>query len=338
MTAELRVDAFLLAGQFPGTSHAEALGNALSYAEAAEADGFDGVWVAEHHFISYGTCPSALAFAAYLFGRTSRVRVGTAACVLSDRHPVALAEEAALLAELSGGRLDLGVAWGGPWIDLHVFGTGLPRYAEGFAESLDLLLAWLSGAETVAGRGDFFRFPPVTVVPRPTRPVPVFVAATGAQTSKLTSERGLPMLLGMHATPGEKRQLLDGYRHAEHGSAHVAYVADTLEEARATLRRSMPGWLATTAQYRRIDGSTGPARDPGAYVEHLLDIHPVGPPDLCVQRLVEAVTVTGVRRLLLMVEGAGDRDLTCANIARLGAQVIPELMARTAFDNGHRFQ
>ena len=110
----LRVDVFLLAGQFPGTSHAQALHEAMSYALAAERAGFDGVWIAEHHFISYGTCPSALAFTAHLLGRTTRIRVGTAACILSNRHPVALAEEAVLLDELSGGRLDLGVARGGP--------------------------------------------------------------------------------------------------------------------------------------------------------------------------------------------------------------------------------
>jgi hypothetical protein len=75
----------------------------------------------------------------------------------------------------------------------------------------------------------------------------------------------------------------------------------------------------------RIDGDTGPARDPHAYLQHLLDIHPVGPPQLCVRRLADAVAVTGARRLLLMVEGAGDPARTLANIARLGTDVLPQL-------------
>jgi alkanesulfonate monooxygenase SsuD/methylene tetrahydromethanopterin reductase-like flavin-dependent oxidoreductase (luciferase family) len=326
----LRVDAFLLAGQFPGTSHTEALRHAMSYALAAERAGFDGVWIAEHHFISYGVCPSALAFAGHLLGRTERLRVGTATCILSNRHPVALAEEAVLLDELSGGRLDLGVARGGPWIDLHVFGTGLARYTDGFPESLDLLLAWLSGTERVGADGPLFRFPPVLVVPRPRRPTPVWVAATSPPTAALAAARGLPLLLGMHATVEEKRRLLDHYQdhgppNLHHASTHVAYVADTVGQAQDTLRTAMPGWLSTTGQYQRIDGGTGPARDPGAYLEHLLNIHPVGPPELCVQRLAQAVATTGTRRLLLMVEGAGEPARTAANIARLGAQVIPQL-------------
>jgi alkanesulfonate monooxygenase SsuD/methylene tetrahydromethanopterin reductase-like flavin-dependent oxidoreductase (luciferase family) len=333
--APVRVDAFLLAGRFPGTSHTQALHDAVRYALAAEEAGFDGVWIAEHHFISYGTCPSALAFAAHLLGRTTRIRVGTAACILSNRHPVALAEEAILLDELSGGRLDLGVARGGPWIDLDVFGTGMSRYTHGFPEALDLLLRWLSGSEKVGAHGEFFRFPPVSVVPQPRRPIPVWVAATSEPTVELAAARGLPLLLGMHATTDEKRCLLDHYdKHptatfpdgaTPHASAHVAYVADSLPQAQDALREAMPGWLSTTAQYVRIDASTAPARDPHAYLEHLLGIHPVGPPQLCVRRLADTMAATGARRLLLMVEGAGDPDRTLANIARLGSEVLPHL-------------
>jgi hypothetical protein len=92
----------------------------------------------------------------------------------------------------------------------------------------------------------------------------------------------------------------------------------------------MPGWLATTGQYRRIDGGTGPRRDPHDYLRHLLGIHPVGSPHLCVRRLADTVAVTGVRRLLLMVEGAGDPVRTLTNIDRLGAEVLPCLRATHA--------
>ncbi|MEV1145069.1 LLM class flavin-dependent oxidoreductase, partial [Micromonospora sp. NPDC049799] len=185
----VRAHLFLLAGRHPGATHADALADAHAYGLAAEEHGYAGVWMAEHHFISYGVCPSAVTFAGHLLGATRRISVGTAACVLSNRHPVALAEEAVLLDELSGGRFTLGVGRGGPWVDLEVFGTGLPRFTDGFGESLDLLTRWLSGAPTVAGTPRF-PFRPVSVVPRPRRPVPLWVAATSPSTVDLAAARG----------------------------------------------------------------------------------------------------------------------------------------------------
>ncbi|MFI6761150.1 LLM class flavin-dependent oxidoreductase [Micromonospora sp. NPDC050417] len=323
---------FLLAGQYPGTTHAQTLEAARHYALAAETANYAGVWIAEHHFISYGICPSALTFAAHLLGATNRITVGTAACVLSNRHPVALAEEAVLLDELGGGRFALGVGRGGPWVDLEVFGTGLDRYANGFAESVDLLVAWLSGAEEVAGT-DRFPFRPVRVVPRPRRPVPTWIAATSAHTVDLAARHGLPLLLGLHADNTEKVELLGHYARVaeehghdpstvEHASAHLAYVADTDDDARAAVRTHLPALLGGVDEYVRIDGTPTGGRDHRRYVERLLQIHPVGAAAYCRERLAEAAATTGVRHLLLMVEAGGGRSATLDNIDRLAAQVI----------------
>lgn len=331
--ADVRAHLFLLAGQFPGSDHGDALAAAHSYGLAAERAGLAGVWIAEHHFISYGVCPSAVAFAGHLLGATSRITVGTAACILSNRHPVALAEEAVLLDELSGGRFALGVGRGGPWVDLEVFGTGLDRYATGFGESVDLLLDWLSGAERVERSVGPFRFRPVAVVPRPRRRVPVWIAATSPTTVELAARRGLPLLLGLHASDADKADLLAGYAataaaHGHdpatvaHASAHLAYVAETDEQARSVLRSTLPGLLAGTADYVRVDGSPPAHPDRARYTEQLLDNHPVGGPELCRQRLATSVARTGVRHLLLLVEGAGDRDRTLANIRRLASEVL----------------
>lgn len=332
----LRVDLFLLAGQFPDSDPAQTLCDTMAYAQAAEAAGFNGVWLAEHHFISYGVCPSALALAAFLLGRTTRLRVGTAAAILSNRHPVALAEEASLLDAVSGSRFDLGVARGGPWVDLEVFGTGLPRYTTGFPESLDLLLAALSGRKRISGQSEHFRFREVTVIPAPTRPLPVWVAATSPATVDLAASRGLPLLLGMHDDDTAKAMLLARYADTAaaaghdptgqaHASAHLVHIADTVGHAEGALRAALPGWLARTREYVRIDGSPPHHRDLDAYLEHLLAIHPVGPPDRCVERLAGTLATTGARRLLLMVEGSGCPHQTLATIARLGTDVLPAL-------------
>lgn len=258
--------------------------------------------------------------------------MGTAVAILSNRHPVALAEDTALLDHLSGGRFSLGVGRGGPWVDLEVFGTGLARYERGFAEALDLLLRWLASGRVAAG-GEFFAFREVAVMPRPaTRPrPPVTVAATSLATAALAAARGLPLLLGMHMDDQEKAAMLARYaevaaRHghdpsqARHLAAVVAYVADSRREALAHLRAAMPAWLERgVGDYVCIAPAVRPRRDLAAYAEHLLSIHPIG----TAERLAATAERTGIDRFLLMVEGAGDRRRTLANSDRVGAEVVP---------------
>ncbi|WP_412539928.1 LLM class flavin-dependent oxidoreductase [Longispora sp. K20-0274] len=317
MTPRPAVDIFLLAGQFPGQSAREALDNCVRYALAAERAGFGGVWLAEHHFIRYGRCASAPTLAGYLLGRTSTLAVGTAAAILSNRHPVALAEETLLLDAVSGGRFRLGVARGGPWVDLEVFGTGLPRYERGFPAALDVLLAALGGSVTAAG--EFFDFRPVDLglsARGSEQAGPVWVAATSPGTVALAAARGLPLLLGVHDDDVSKAALLERYRaaggpaDAPHASAHLVGDPDAL-------RKSMPGWLATTADYVRLVPGAG--RDPAAYLEHLLAISPVGTVAEFVARLRASAAATGVRRQLLLVEGVGEPSAVLATIESLGS-------------------
>lgn len=328
----MRFGAFLLAAQFPGQDHTTVLDSTVAAAIAAEEAGFDDVWVAEHHFMSYGVCSSAITLAGYLLGATRRVAVGTAVSVLSTQHPVALAEQAALLDQVSGGRFRLGVGRGGPWIDLEVFGTSLDRYQHGFPESLDLLLAALTG-NRVAASGPNFRFPEVDVVPRPrTQPHPAIVlAATTAATVELAAQRGLPLLLGMHASDAEKAALVGHYdllatRQGEHIAAALAYVADGQQEAMNTMRTCLPRWLGPgLAGYRRADGAPPQPRDPHEYAELLCRLHPVGTPEHCIDTLATTAHRTGINHVILLVEGAGDRTRTLENITRLGAEVLPKL-------------
>ena len=327
---DVRLGIFLLATRYPRQGDAAALSRTVEAAVAAERAGFDDVWVAEHHFMSYGVVPSATLFAGHLLAVTSRVHVGTAVSVLSTQHPVALAEQAAMLSLLSGGRFRLGVGRGGPWQDLEVFGTGLPRYEHGFAESLDLLLTSLR-ADRVFAEGEHFRFREVPVVPRALVPPPVAVACTSPSTETLAAERGLPMLLGMHVDADEKAAAVarHGRPDLPHISTHVAQVADTREQAVKTLLDEMPRWLGPGLDgYVAVDGRPRPSPDPVGYTRRMCDIHPVGSPDDCVETLLTTVERTGIRHLILLVEAAGSREATLENIARLGTEVLPHL--RTA--------
>lgn len=319
----MRFGALLLAPQFPGQGHATVLDGTVAAAVAAEHAGFDDVWVAEHHFMSYGVCPSALTMAGYLLGATSRIAVGTAVSVLSTHHPVALAEQVALLDQLSHGRLRLGVGRGGPWVELDVLGTGLARWEHGYPATLDRLLAALRDRHV---EGD------LELVPAPRTPVPVVTAVTSDYGLRTAAARSLPMLLGMHADDGEKAACAARYSRLVprpdpgHVSAHLAYVADSRDEAVAAVRAALPRWLGPgLAGYRRADGRPHVARDPYEYTELLCRLHPVGDPDHCAEALLTTAGRTGIGHFILMVQASGDPARDRETIGRLGAEVLPRL-------------
>lgn len=343
----MHVGSFVLAAQFPGQGHGEALHRAVRTGVAAEEAGLDSVWLAEHHFIPYGTCPSAVTLAALLLGRTSRIRVGTAVSVLPTQHPVALGEQAALLHHAAQGRFVLGVGRGGPWVDLEVFGTGLAAYETDFPEALDLLLRWLREPR-VRAAGERYAFREVAVVPRPAEAlhggtdVPVLVACTSPATVRLAAGHGLPMLLGMHCGDEEKAEMVRLWRRtareagmspeeidaAGHVSAGVAQVDDTPEGAAEVLRTALPGaFRSGVGAMETVDGRRRPMRDPEAYTELLCALHPVGPPRLCADRLAATAERTGITRFALLVEGSGDLCATERNVKRIGSEVLP-LLAR----------
>jgi alkanesulfonate monooxygenase SsuD/methylene tetrahydromethanopterin reductase-like flavin-dependent oxidoreductase (luciferase family) len=320
----MRIGVFLLAAGFPGVSPEQTLRTALEYGSAAEDAGFDDVFVAEHHFMPYGTCPSALTFAALLAGRTRRIGIGTAVTVLSTAHPVAVAEQAAMLDVLTGGRFTLGVGRGGPWVDLEVFGTGMEGLSHrAFAEGLDVLCAWRS-QDSVSYDGEFHRFREVPVVPRG-RPR-MLVACTSPETAAMAAARRLPMLLGMHCDDAEKAAMVRAHGvRAPHASVMVAHVAESRAAGISLLRQTMPAWLRPGMDaHVRFDGTRQPMRDPDAYAEHLTAIHPIGPASYCADRILQARQATGIDHFLLFVEGSGPEH-TLENIKTLGSSVLPLL-------------
>ncbi|MCB5177844.1 LLM class flavin-dependent oxidoreductase [Streptomyces antimicrobicus] len=342
----MRVGAFVLAAQFPGQGAGEALHRAVRTAEVAEESGLDSVWLAEHHFVPYGVCPSAVTLAALLLGRTRRLRVGTAVSVLPNTHPVALGEQAALLHLTSGGRFTLGVGRGGPWVDLEVFGGGLDAYENSFPEALDLIRRWL-GEPRVGAAGEHFAFREVAVVPRPSEALDadatapeVIVACTTPTSVRLAAERGLPMLLGMHCGDEDKAAMVALWREtaraaghppsvvagAGHVSAGVCQLADRTADARETLLKALPGWLKQGLDaHVTVDGRHRAMRDPVAYTELLCSLHPVGTPRLAADRLAATAERTGITRFALLTEGSGDLAATEDNVRRLGAEVLPRL-------------
>ena len=77
-----------------------------------ENNGFDDVWLSEHHFIEDGYLPSILPAAAAIAARTNRIRIASAVLLMPFHNPIRLAEDIATVDVISGGRFELGVGIG----------------------------------------------------------------------------------------------------------------------------------------------------------------------------------------------------------------------------------
>jgi len=133
-------DSFDLGASTPG----QVIADRLDFAVAAEAAGVRHYHVTEHHGTPLSVCPSPNLFLAALSQRTSTLRIGALVHVLPAYDPLRLAEEIAILDQLSGGRLDVGVGSGVSPYELAYFGVDAGEARPRFAETLEAVTTALA--------------------------------------------------------------------------------------------------------------------------------------------------------------------------------------------------
>ena len=183
----------------------------LEQAERADALGYRGFWIAEIHCqpnFSLLSAPYVVLGAASQ--RTRRLRLGVAVNTLPVHHPVQLAEQAATLDLLSGGRMDFAAGGGHPHTRVYeCFGVDQQRTHEILAESLKIIqAAWTE--KVLAFEGEFFRIPEVVVNPKPLQKPhpPVYIAASSAEGVEVAARMGVNLFLPIHTRTREQVMLL----------------------------------------------------------------------------------------------------------------------------------
>ncbi len=162
----------------------------LAMAQSAEQAGIDSVWVGDSLTAKPRLEP--LTTLAAIAMRTQRVRLGTAVMLAALRHPVQLAQMAATVDTISGGRLILGAGVGGAfnpaqqqeWLNV---GVKPSQRASRFEEVLEITNG-LTGGEEVTFEGRHFNYDGVSVQPRAVQP------------------NGVPFLVACHWRAGRERQ------------------------------------------------------------------------------------------------------------------------------------
>lgn len=132
----------------------------------AEGLGLGSAWLTEHHFVQDGYTPSPFVLAAAIGERTSALRIGTNLIVAPLHNPVRLAEDAATVSLLTGGRFDLGLGQGYWAPEFAAFGRSVRNRPSLLEESVAVIRqAWSGREEPFEGKR--FQLPAVRVTPQP---------------------------------------------------------------------------------------------------------------------------------------------------------------------------
>src|ERR1043166_6028858 len=205
---------FLLMQSPSARTSQEIYSRGVEVAQAAEALGFRNVWLAEHHFSTYGYLPRPAQLATYLAAKTTRLRVGTAVIVVPLHHPLIVAEEIATLDLLAAGRVDIGLGRGYQHYEFERLGLELDSARGRGEESIDVILKAFRG-EPFSYDGKFFKIPEPCVSPQPVqRPhPPIWVTAQSPESVEAAVRRGFNVLTGGFGVPIERmaefRRLFD---------------------------------------------------------------------------------------------------------------------------------
>jgi alkanesulfonate monooxygenase SsuD/methylene tetrahydromethanopterin reductase-like flavin-dependent oxidoreductase (luciferase family) len=285
---------------------------ALQRIEIMDRTGFDAVWLAEHHFSSFSVCPSVHMVGVLAAARTERLRIGTGVSLAPFYHPLRLAEEVALLDQLSGGRVNWGAGRGFARVEFENFGVPPEESTSRFHEAVEIVLrAWTE--ERLTFSGAHFRFDGVEVLPKPMQlpHPPVWMAATSESAIEWAAGRGFSILMDPHAAHrdiGRKRRFyaerLAASGHSIEGRdlpvARLLALGDTSAQAAEVARRGAQ-WIVDSyfgAQHNPV-GIKDPAAPGSDPVQRYLDeviLH--GTPDAVLDEILRLHEEIGLDYLL----------------------------------------
>ena len=215
--------------------------------------GSSPIWGVEHHFTDYTMCPDVLQFLTYMAGRTTDMQLGSMVCVLPWHDPMRVAEQVAMLDNLSDGRFILGVGRGLAKVEYDGFRVDMNESRTRFIESAECLLAGLESGFCEFD-GEYVKQPRREIRPNPFRSFKdrAYAAAISPESSRIMAQLGVGMLVIPQKPWDEVERDLTNYRarlgREPCGRAESAGSGGSPAGLSATRTPTMPGtWRAATS-------------------------------------------------------------------------------------------
>jgi alkanesulfonate monooxygenase SsuD/methylene tetrahydromethanopterin reductase-like flavin-dependent oxidoreductase (luciferase family) len=309
-----------------------------------EHQGFDGVFLSEHHFGS-GLSPSPHVLLAALSQRTSRMRLGVMSSALPLHDVRRLVEECGMLDYLSHGRLEIGIGPGAGTVEATMAGLDAQEVRPRYASGTDVLDQYLSGV-LITHQDAFNNLVDVPIAPqmRQAHP-PVWVTATSERSFRWAAAHGYKVCTSWLPTAEVAKLSTAYYLTASEaevpcgpddlGVRRRVFVAPGDAEARDIVARAddaMRGDREKLLVNRRAAGSAGDSAPVSAAARRFNEPDDIiiGTPQTVAEQLTEQVKTTGIGNVLFFTDFKrfDHEDLVrCHEL--IGAHVIPALQSVT---------
>jgi alkanesulfonate monooxygenase SsuD/methylene tetrahydromethanopterin reductase-like flavin-dependent oxidoreductase (luciferase family) len=306
----------------------------LDFNVEAEALGFTSSFLVEHHFTGWNQVSATLMLLMALAMRTKTLRLGSAVMVLPWHNPVLLAEQAATLDLVSGGRFDFGIGKGYRHSEFKGFQIAAEEAEARFDEAVEVIKRAFTERARFSHHGRFWHFEDIVVEPPPAQqPHPPFWVAAGSEGSiRRAAARGFNLILDQYASAAQIAERIGLYKteRLAHGFgftpmqvvvARQLYVANDETDKQAALARQAAYTKRTVDVSRRPDGKGG--SQSGSHVLAYADKAGgteanalFGTPDEICAKL-EALRDVGVDYVLLTISGGREQ------LRRFAREIMP---------------
>jgi len=333
---------FLLMQSPSAQSSEEMYARAIEHAQCAESLGFRNIWLAEHHFSTYGYVGRPVQVATFIAAKTTRIRVGTAVIVVPLHHPLLVAEDIATLDVLAQGRVDIGLGRGYQYYEFERLGLELDSARMRWDESIDIILRALEG-KPFTYSGKLYEIPETSVFPHPVQKPhpPIWITAQSPGSVEATVKRGFNLLTGGFGVPvermGEFRRLFDRLVEElkpacvpEVGVQRAVYVTDNDADARDAAehaRWNMRVTLSLRNHYERVDAGHAVAvpmptePDTDDLLERFIV---VGKPDTVIRQIQRIKDLVGINHFNCSFWfGDLDQKRVLKSMERFAREVMP---------------
>lgn len=249
---------------------ADAFEQIVEEAVLAEEVGFDGIFIPERHARGETFVPAPLTVATAIAARTSRIRIATTVLIPTLYNPMHLAEQVAMIDNLSRGRFSLGVGVGYHQDYHRYFGVPWGQRGKRFDEVMDVLALAFAG-ERFSYDGEFFQFSDVRLTPRtyqrPTVPIWIGTHSKGKPLERALRNDGWVLWTQPDWDENEEWIAQTRARAAKAGKDNWTvilnqdgWIGDDPEVTRA---RHAPRWLREASFYdeHNFDGAISPDGD-----------------------------------------------------------------------------